>query len=104
MTTEHTLIAALSTLLIAGLLIYLRREFRKLEVKSRFEQWQCARKKVDDGWLSIDAAFDMLAKKIAEECALPPELLKPLTNASSGAEVQLMMDSQPKRRKYRDKL
>lgn len=104
MTTEQTLIAALSTLLIAGLLIYLRHEFRKLEVKSRFEQWQCARKKVDDGWLTIDAAFDMLAKEISERCALPPELLKPLTSASTATEVQLMLDSQPKRRKYRDKL
>ena len=39
MTTEHALLAALSTLLIAGLLIYLRREFEQIAFQARVDEY-----------------------------------------------------------------
>ena len=39
MTTEHTIIAALSTLLITGLLIYLRREFEQIAFQARVDEY-----------------------------------------------------------------
>lgn len=39
MTTEHTILAALSTLLIVGLLIYLRREFEQIAFQARVDEY-----------------------------------------------------------------
>lgn len=55
MTTEHTLIAALSTLLIAGLLIYLQYKFQWLEFDKRWKEWVNSGTALEEGWPTFHA-------------------------------------------------
>lgn len=101
MTAEHTLIAALSMLLIVGLLIYLRREFKRIGLQSWIGDYQKEKKQGlfndDLPWITITKTFTIEELQEISNRRMPIFLVE-----DDAEDAEPAIKIQPKRRKYRD--
>lgn len=96
MTTDLAIIAALSTLLIAGLLIYLRYEFAWLSRDINQVDWRMQKKILkykQSGWFYWFNRNDD---------AMPHLMNRAYSYAANKLGIKRPSKFQPKRRKYRD--